>query len=64
MARIDFHSNVADKLLYCCRLSRKILASADSTGQHRTIVIVGNLKELQDLDIRIDCPEFDARKTA
>ncbi len=50
MARIDFHSNVADKLLYCCRLSRKILASADSTGQHRTIVIVGNLKELQDLD--------------
>ena len=50
MARIDFHSNVADKLLYCRRLSRKILASADSVGHHRTIVIVANPKELQDLD--------------
>ncbi len=50
MARIDFHSNVADKLLYCCRLSRKILASAESTGHLRSIVIVGNSKELKELD--------------
>jgi len=50
MARIDFHSNVADKLLYCCRLSRKILASAESAGHLRSIVIVGTPKELQELD--------------
>ena len=51
MARIDFHSNVADKLLYCCRLSRKIMASADVQGHLRTIVIVGSSKELQELDV-------------
>ncbi len=51
MARIDFHSNVADKLLYCCHLSRKILASAESAGHLRSIVIVGTPKELQELDI-------------
>lgn len=26
MIRVDFHVNVPDKLLYCCRLSRKALA--------------------------------------
>ncbi len=50
MARIDFHSNVADKLLYCCRLSRKIMASAEVEGHLRTIVVVGSSKELQELD--------------
>jgi DNA polymerase-3 subunit chi len=50
MARIDFHSNVADKLLYCCRLSRKIMASAELEGHVRTIVVVGSSNELQELD--------------
>lgn len=50
MARIDFHSNVTDKLLYCCRLSRKIMASTESEEHLRTIVIVGNAHELEQLD--------------
>jgi DNA polymerase-3 subunit chi len=51
MARIDFHSHVSDKLQYCCRLSRKIMASADPQAQPRTIVIAGNSKELKELDV-------------
>jgi DNA polymerase-3 subunit chi len=50
MARIDFHSHVSDKLQYCCRLSRKIMASGDPQAQPRTIVITGNTKELKELD--------------
>jgi DNA polymerase-3 subunit chi len=50
MARIDFHSHVTDKLLYCCRLSRKIMASSDPERQLRTIVITGEAQELQELD--------------
>jgi len=50
MARIDFHSHVSDKLQYCCRLSRKILASAHPQGLPRTIVITGNEQDLKGLD--------------
>ena len=50
MARIDFHSHVSDKLQYCCRLSRKILASAHPQGLPRTIVITGSKNDLNNLD--------------
>lgn len=50
MARIDFHSHVTDKFLYCCRLSRKILASANPSGHSRTIVITGTDQDLKALD--------------
>lgn len=50
MARIDFHSHVTDKLLYCCRLSRKILASTNPQGLPRTIVIAGSDRDLKELD--------------
>ena len=50
MARIDFHSHVSDKLLYCCRLSRKILASTHPQGLPRTIVITGGEQDLKGLD--------------
>lgn len=50
MARIDFHSHVTDKFLYCCRLSRKILASAHPQGLPRTIVITGSEADLKELD--------------
>jgi DNA polymerase-3 subunit chi len=50
MARIDFHSNVGDKLDYVCRLTRKIW-SATSEGQPvRNIVIVGEQADLKKLD--------------
>jgi DNA polymerase-3 subunit chi len=50
MARIDFHSNVGDKLDYACRLTRKIW-SATSEGQPvRNIVIVGEQADLNKLD--------------
>lgn len=50
MARIDFHSHVSDKLQYCCRLSRKILASPHPEGLPRTIVIAGSENDLNNLD--------------
>ena len=50
MARIDFHSNVKDKLEYACRLTRKIW-SATAEGQPvRNIVMVGELADLKKLD--------------
>ncbi|BDX21090.1 DNA polymerase III subunit chi [Polynucleobacter sp. TUM22923] len=50
MARIDFHSNVSNKLEYACRLTRKIW-SATPTGQPvRNIVMVGEKVDLMRLD--------------
>ncbi len=50
MARIDFHSNVTDKLEYVCRLTRKIW-SATSEGQAvRQIVMVAEKADLKKLD--------------
>ena len=47
MARIDFHSNVGDKLDYVCRLTRKIWSSTAEGQPVRPIVIVANNAELQ-----------------
>jgi len=50
MARIDFHSNVADKLQYACRLTRKIWSDTPSGQPVRNIVMVGEKADLQKLD--------------
>ena len=50
MARIDFHSNVADKLQYVCRLTRKIWSDTPSGQPVRNIVMVGEIADLQKLD--------------
>ena len=50
MARIDFHSNVADKLQYACRLTRKIWSDTPSGLPVRNIVMVGEKADLQKLD--------------
>jgi len=50
MARIDFHSNVADKLQYACRLSRKIWSDTPSGQPVRNIVMVGEQVDLQKLN--------------
>jgi len=50
MARIDFHSNVDDKLQYACRLTRKIWSETPSGQAVRNIVMVGEKTELLKLD--------------
>jgi DNA polymerase-3 subunit chi len=50
MARIDFHSNVADKLEYACRLTRKIWSATPEGEPVRNIVIVGERADLKKLD--------------
>lgn len=50
MARIDFHSNVADKLEYACRLTRKIWSATPAGQPVRNIVIVGEPADLKRLD--------------
>jgi DNA polymerase III subunit chi len=50
MARIDFHSNVADKLEYACRLARKIWSTTPEGQSVRNIVIVGEKADLKKLD--------------
>jgi DNA polymerase-3 subunit chi len=50
MARIDFHSNVSDKLEYACRLTRKIWSATLEGEPVRNIVIVGEMADLKKLD--------------
>jgi DNA polymerase III subunit chi len=50
MARIDFHSNVADKLHYACRLTRRIWSETVSGQPVRQIVMVGEMADLKKLD--------------
>ncbi len=50
MARIDFHSNVSDKLEYACRLTRKIWSSTPEGQPVRQIVMVGEKPDLKKLD--------------
>jgi DNA polymerase-3 subunit chi len=50
MARIDFHSNVKDKLEYACRLTRKIWSASSEGEPVRNIVMVGEKADLKKLD--------------
>ena len=50
MARIDFHSNVSDKLEYACRLTRKIWSGTPVGEPVRNIVMVGEKADLKKLD--------------
>ena len=50
MALIDFHSNVADKLEYACRLTRKIWSGTPEGQPVRNIVMVGEKADLKKLD--------------
>ena len=50
MARIDFHSNVSDKLEYACRLTRKIWSATPAGQAVRNIVMVGEKADLKKLD--------------
>ena len=50
MARIDFHSNVSDKLEYACRLTRKIWSATPAGEPVRNIVMVGEKVDLKKLN--------------
>jgi DNA polymerase III subunit chi len=50
MARIDFHSNVSDKLEYVCRLVRKIWSATVEGESPRNIVVLGEMADLKKLD--------------
>ena len=50
MARIDFHSNVSDKLEYACRLTRKIWSATPAGEPVRHIMMVGEKADLKKLD--------------
>ena len=53
MARIDFHSNIADKVTYSCRLIRKIMGSPVADLPMRNIVVVGDEAFLKQLDAQL-----------
>ena len=50
MAKVDFHSQVGDKLTYTCRLVRKIFSLANPDEGLKKIVIVGATDDLNRLD--------------
>lgn len=50
MARIDFHSQVGNKVAYCCRLLRKILTTSPEGEPLRQVVILGDASLLKELD--------------
>lgn len=50
MARVDFHSQVGDKLTYTCRLARKIFSLASEVEPIKKIVIVGSSADIDQLN--------------
>lgn len=53
MARIDFHSQVGNKLMYCCRLVRKIVTTSPEGQPLRRVVILGDQTLLKELDAQL-----------
>jgi DNA polymerase IIIc chi subunit len=45
MTRIDFHSNVADKLHYACRLIRKARSNSKVVVYHHDLTVLRHLDE-------------------
>jgi DNA polymerase-3 subunit chi len=59
MTRIDFHTNVPDKIAYACRLVRK--AYNASGGKHRIVVMTDDADQLARLDAALwsfSAPDF------
>jgi DNA polymerase-3 subunit chi len=53
VARVDFHSQVGDKLTYTCRLVRKIFSLASASEPIKKIVIVGSVVDIDQLNQRL-----------
>jgi len=61
VARVDFHSQVGDKLSYTCRLARKIFSLASGKEALKKLVILGSSEDLKKLDTMLwsfDTEEF------
>jgi DNA polymerase-3 subunit chi len=50
VARVDFHSQVSDKLKYTCRVVRKIFSISEGTEPLKKVVIIGPQGSLEQLD--------------
>jgi DNA polymerase-3 subunit chi len=53
VARIDFHSQVKDKVHYTCRLIRKIFSLSAEGEPFQRIVVLGTQEVFEDLDLRL-----------
>jgi len=53
LAKVDFHSQVGDKLSYTCRLARKIFSVAPALQPIKHVVIVGPDMMLKALDLQL-----------
>jgi DNA polymerase-3 subunit chi len=53
VAKVDFHSQVKDKVHYACRLIRKVISLSSENEPFQTIVVLGSQEVLQDLNERL-----------
>ncbi len=53
MAKVDFHSQVKDKVHYACRLIRKIISLSSENEPFQTIVVLGTQDVLQELNEKL-----------
>ena len=53
MAKVDFHSQVKDKVHYACRLIRKIISLSSEDEPFQTIVVLGRQDVLTELNEKL-----------
>ena len=53
MAKVDFHSQVKDKVHYACRLIRKIISLSSEKDPFQTIVVLGSHEVLTELNEKL-----------
>ncbi len=53
MAKVDFHSQVKDKVHYACRLIRKIISLSKEEDPFQTIVVLGSQEVLTELNEKL-----------
>jgi DNA polymerase-3 subunit chi len=53
VAKVDFHSQVKDKVHYACRLIRKVISLSSENEPFQTIVVLATQEVLQDLNEKL-----------
>jgi DNA polymerase-3 subunit chi len=53
VAKVDFHSQVKDKVHYACRLIRKIISLSSEKDPFQTIVVLGSHEVLTELNEKL-----------
>ena len=64
MAKVDFHSQVGDKLTYTCRLVRKIFSLATEDEPLKKVVIVGASADLEGAFKKLELTHLKQEMTA